>query len=93
MEQVKAAFEIILSDENVKAILVNIFGGIMRCDYVATGIVEAARDIRLKVPLVVRLQGTNAGLGREILSRSGMNIITASSMEDGAGRVVKEASR
>jgi succinyl-CoA synthetase beta subunit len=93
VDQVTAAFKILLSDENVKAILVNIFGGIMRCDYVASGIVEAAKDVQLNVPLVVRLQGTNADQGNEILTRSGMNIIPAQSMEDAASKVVKEASK
>ncbi len=93
VEQVKAAFKILMSDENVRAILVNIFGGIMRCDYVASGIVEAAKDVKLKVPLVVRLQGTNAELGNEILLNSGMNIVPASSMEEAAVKAVEEASR
>ncbi len=93
VEKVKAAFKIILADENVKAILVNIFGGIMRCDYVASGIVEAAKEVQLKVPLVVRLRGTNAKQGSDILSQSGMNILSASSMEDAASKVVKEASK
>jgi len=93
VEQVKAAFRILVSDENVHAILVNIFGGIMRCDVVAEGIVAAAEDVRLKVPLVVRLEGTNAQLGNDILNNSGLSIIPASGMEDAAGKVAKEASK
>lgn len=93
VEQVKEAFTIILSDDNVRAILVNIFGGIMKCDVAASGIVAAARDVRLKVPLVVRLEGTNADLGNEILRKAEMNIIPASGMKDAAMKAVKEASK
>jgi succinyl-CoA synthetase beta subunit len=93
VEQVRAAFRILTSDESVEAILVNIFGGIMRCDVVAKGIVAAAQDVRPRVPMVVRLEGTNAELGNDILRSSGLNIIPASSMEDAARRVVKEASK
>lgn len=87
-EKVKAAFEIILADKP-KAILVNIFGGIMKCDIIADGIVAAAREVSLDVPLVVRLQGTNVELGREILARSGLKIITAETMLEAAEKVVK----
>jgi succinyl-CoA synthetase beta subunit len=90
-EKVTAAFKILLSDENVKAILVNIFGGIMRCDVVAAGIVEAAREIGLSVPLVVRLEGTNVELGKKILSESGLDITPGENMADGAEKVVKAA--
>jgi succinyl-CoA synthetase beta subunit len=90
-EKVKEAFEIILSDRP-KAILVNIFGGIMKCDVIADGIVAAARDVALSVPLVVRLQGTNVDLGREILAKSGLAVITAETMSEAAEKVVK-ASR
>ena len=90
-EQVKVAFKILLSDENVKAVLVNIFGGIMKCDVAAEGIVEAVKEVGVSVPLVVRLEGTNAEAGRDILSRSGTSIISASGMEDAAGKVVEEA--
>ncbi|MCP4666202.1 MAG: ADP-forming succinate--CoA ligase subunit beta [Deltaproteobacteria bacterium] len=93
VEQVKAAFRLLVSDENVQAILVNIFGGIMRCDVVAKGIVAATREVQPKVPLVVRLEGTNAEKGRDILNSSDLNIIPASGMEDAAGKVVKEASK
>ena len=88
-EQVTAAFKLIMSDESVKALLVNIFGGIMKCDIIANGIVEAAKEVGVKAPLVVRLQGTNVERGREILEKSGLNIIAADKMEDAAGKVVK----
>ncbi|PLX35718.1 MAG: ADP-forming succinate--CoA ligase subunit beta [Hyphomicrobiales bacterium] len=94
-EQVTAAFKIILSDPNVKGILVNIFGGIMRCDFIAEGIVAAAREVHLDRPLVVRLEGTNVDLGKKILSESGLPIIAAGDLSDAAVKVVaavKEAS-
>jgi succinyl-CoA synthetase beta subunit len=94
-ERVTAAFKIILSDPNVEGILVNIFGGIMRCDVIAEGVVAAARDVRLSVPLVVRLEGTNVDLGRAILARSNMPIIAASDLADAAEKIVtavKEAA-
>lgn len=87
-EKVTAAFKILLSDANVKAVLVNIFGGIMKCDVIADGIVQAARDIHLQVPLVVRLEGTNVELGKKILSESKLNILSASDMADAAQKVV-----
>lgn len=90
-EKVKAAFEIILGHD-VKAILVNIFGGIMKCDVIADGVVAAARDVELKVPLVVRLQGTNVEKGKEILAQSGLTIIPAETLAEAAEKVVK-ASR
>ena len=90
-EKVTAAFKILLSDKNVKAILVNIFGGIMKCDVVATGIVEAAREVGLSVPLVVRLEGTNVDLGKEILSKSGLDITPGENMADAAEKAVKAA--
>ncbi|MGM0851564.1 MAG: ADP-forming succinate--CoA ligase subunit beta [Bacillota bacterium] len=89
-EKVTEAFKIILSDENVKGIFVNIFGGIMKCDVIATGVVEAAKQIGLQVPLVVRLEGTNVDLGKEILNKSGLNIIAAESMADGAQKIVEQ---
>ncbi|MFN2239483.1 MAG: succinate--CoA ligase subunit beta, partial [Thermoanaerobaculia bacterium] len=92
-EQVKNAFQIILSDENVKAILINIFGGIMRCDRIAEGVVQASKEVGLPVPLVVRLEGTNVELGREILEKSGLNIITADGMQDAAEKVVAAAKQ
>lgn len=90
-ETVQAAFSIILEDENVKAILVNIFGGIMKCDIIAEGIVGAAKEIGIKVPLVVRLEGTNVAIGRKILEESGLNIVTANELDDAAKKVVKAA--
>ena len=87
-EKVTEAFKIILSDPNVKGIFVNIFGGIMKCDVIATGVVEAAKQIGLEVPLVVRLEGTNVDLGKQILNESGLNIIAAESMADGAEKIV-----
>ncbi len=87
-EQVTAAFKLIMSDENVKAMLVNIFGGIMRCDIIADGIVQAAKDVGLTVPLIVRLQGTNVDQGREILAKSGLNIISAEHMDEAAEKAV-----
>lgn len=88
-EKVTEAFKIILSDENVKGILINIFGGIMKCDVIANGVVEAAKQIDLDRPLVVRLEGTNVELGKEILADSGLNITPASSMDDAAEKIVK----
>ncbi|MCL5792481.1 MAG: ADP-forming succinate--CoA ligase subunit beta [Deltaproteobacteria bacterium] len=87
-EQVTHAFKIILSDERVKGILVNIFGGIMKCDVIAGGIIAAAKEININVPLVVRLEGTNVELGKKMLDESGLNIITASDMTDAANKVV-----
>jgi succinyl-CoA synthetase beta subunit len=90
-EQVTVAFKLIMSDPNVKALLVNIFGGIMRCDIIAEGIVEAARDVGINAPLVVRLQGTNVEKGREILKSSGLNVISAERMDEAAEKVVEAA--
>jgi succinyl-CoA synthetase beta subunit len=87
-EQVKNAFSIILSDPHVKAVLINIFGGIMRCDIVAQGVVEAAKAIQLKVPVVVRLEGTNVDKGQEILRNSGLSLMVAKGMKDAAEKVV-----
>ena len=88
-ERVTTAFEIILSDPNVEGILVNIFGGIMRCDVIAEGVVAAAREVSLQVPLVVRLEGTNVDLGKKILDDSGLAIIAADDLADAAGKIVK----
>lgn len=88
-ERVTAAFKIILSDPNVEGILVNIFGGIMRCDVIAEGVVAAAREVKLSVPLVVRLEGTNVDLGKDILAKSGLPIISADNLADAAEKVVK----
>jgi succinyl-CoA synthetase beta subunit len=90
-ERVTVAFKLILSDPNVEAILVNIFGGIMRCDVIAEGIVSAAREVNLHVPLVVRLEGTNVDLGRRILSQSGLPLLAAENFEDAARKVVAVA--
>jgi succinyl-CoA synthetase beta subunit len=90
-EQVTQAFKMILSDPNVKAIFVNIFGGIMKCDTIAQGIIAAAKEVGLQVPLVVRLEGTNVELGRKMLSESGLNIITGADMREAAAKVVKAA--
>ena len=87
-EQVENAFHILLSDENVKAVLINIFGGIMRCDIVAAGVVEAAKKIGVKVPVVVRLEGTNVEKGQDILQKSGMNFLVANGMKEAAEKVV-----
>ena len=88
-EKVSAAFKIILSDKNVKGILINIFGGIMRCDVLAKGLVEAAREIKINVPLVIRLAGTNYKEGKKVLENSGLKIISASDLGDAAEKVVK----
>jgi len=90
-EQVTAAFKILMADPRVKAILVNIFGGIMRCDIIAEGIVAAAKEVELAVPLIVRLQGTNVEKGREILAESGIDIITAEHMDEAARKAVEAA--
>ena len=94
-ERVTAAFKIILSDPNVEGILVNIFGGIMRCDVIAEGVVEAAREVSLHVPLVVRLEGTNVELGKQIMADSGLPIVSADNLADAAEKIVtavKEAA-
>ena len=89
-EKVSAAFKIILSDKNVKGILINIFGGIMRCDVLAQGIVEAAKETKIDIPLVVRLAGTNSEEGKKILDESGLKIISASDLGDAAKKIVKQ---
>ncbi|HXK02786.1 MAG TPA: ADP-forming succinate--CoA ligase subunit beta [Verrucomicrobiae bacterium] len=91
-EQVKNAFRILLSDKNVKAVLINIFGGILRCDTLATGVVAAARDLNIQVPIVVRMEGTNVELGRQILMDSGLNFTVGTDMLDAARKVVKLAA-
>ena len=87
-ERVTTAFKLILSDPNVEGILVNIFGGIMRCDVIAEGVVAAAREVNLHVPLVVRLEGTNVDLGKRILRQSGLPIVTGDNLVDAAEKVV-----
>ena len=89
-EKVSAAFKIILSDKNVKGILINIFGGIMRCDVLAQGVVDAAKEIKINVPIVVRLAGTNFEEGKKILDNSDLEIISASNLSDAAQKIVKE---
>jgi succinyl-CoA synthetase beta subunit len=88
-EKVSAAFKIILSDKNVEGILINIFGGIMRCDIIAQGVIEAAKEVDLKVPLVVRLAGTKVDEGKEILKKSGLTIISADNLSDAAKKIVE----
>ncbi len=88
-DKVAAAFKIITSDPKVKGILVNIFGGIMRCDVIAAGVVDAVREVGLQVPLVVRLEGTNVELGKKILSESGLNVIPADDLDDAAQKIVR----
>ena len=87
-EKVTAAFKLILADKNVKAVLINIFGGIMRCDVLAQGVVEAAKQVNLSVPLVVRLAGTNFEEGNKILERSSLKILSASDLNDAAKKIV-----
>jgi succinyl-CoA synthetase beta subunit len=91
-EKVAAAFRILLADKRVKGVLINIFGGIMRCDVLAQGVVEAAKQVKLNVPLVVRMEGTNVVEGKKILADSGIKVVSASDMADAARRIVKEIS-
>jgi succinyl-CoA synthetase beta subunit len=86
---VENGFRIILNDANVKGILINIFGGILRCDVLAEGVVQAARKTGINVPVVIRLQGTNVEKGREILAASGLNLITAEDLNDAAGKITE----
>ena len=88
-EKVSASLKIILSDKNVKGILINIFGGIMRCDVLALGVIEAAKEIKINVPLVVRLAGTNFLEGKKILDNSSLKIISAENLDDAAKKIVK----
>ena len=92
-EQVTHAFEILLADKNVKAVLINIFGGILRVDTLANGVVEAARKTNIQLPIVLRLEGTNVEKGREILQASGLNFIVAQNMKDAAEKVVAAAAQ
>jgi len=93
IERVTEAFKIILSDEKVEGILVNIFGGIMKCDVIATGVIEGAKQVGVKVPLVVRLEGTNVDLGKKLLAESGLNIVSADGMADAAEKIVKAVKK
>ncbi|RZK88146.1 MAG: succinate--CoA ligase subunit beta, partial [Methylobacterium sp.] len=88
-DRVATAFRLVLSDRNVKAILVNIFAGINRCDWVAQGVIQAAREVKIDVPLVVRLAGTNVEAGQKILAESGLDLITADSLSDAAAKAVQ----
>jgi succinyl-CoA synthetase beta subunit len=91
-ERVTAAFKIITADPKVRGIFVNIFGGIMKCDTIAAGVIAAVKQVGLKVPLVVRLEGTNVDLGRKMLAESGLAVTTANDMADGAKKVVALAA-
>ncbi len=88
-EKVAAAFKIITADPKVKGILVNIFGGIMKCDVIAEGVIAAVKEVGLKVPLVVRLEGTNVDLGKQIIRDSKLNVIPADDLDDAASKIVK----
>jgi len=88
-ERVTAAFKIILKDPNVEGILVNIFGGIMKCDIIAEGVVAAVKEVGLQVPLVVRLEGTNVEAGKKIIRESGLNVLPADNLDDAAQKIVK----
>jgi len=87
-EQIRNAFHILLSDKNVRAVLINIFGGILRCDTLATGVVAAAHELNVHLPIVVRMEGTNVELGRKILAESGLDFTVADGMRDAAEKVV-----
>ena len=87
-DRVATAFRLVLSDRNVKAILVNIFAGINRCDWVAQGVIQAAKEVKIDVPLIVRLAGTNVEAGKKILAESGLDLITADSLSDAATKAV-----
>ena len=91
VNQVREAFKILLSDEKIRAVLINIFGGIMKCDVIAQGILSAVKEVQLHVPLVIRLEGTNVELGKKIIADSGLPIIPADTMDDAAEKVVKAA--
>ena len=88
-EKVAAAFKIITADPNVKGILINIFGGIMKCDIIAEGVVAAVKEVGLTVPLVVRLEGTNVDAGKKIITESGLNVLPADNLDDAAQKIVK----
>ena len=88
-ETVSKAFKILLSDKNVRVVLVNIFGGIMRCDIIAEGIISAVKEVGVKIPIIVRLEGTNVELGKEILKKSNLNIISSDSLTDAAKKSVE----
>ena len=87
-EQIRNAFKILMSDSNVKAVFINIFGGILRCDVLAEGVIAAVKELSLTVPIVIRMEGTNVQQGQEILRNSGLNFTVASGMKDGAEKIV-----
>jgi succinyl-CoA synthetase beta subunit len=91
-DQIKNAFRILMSDKSVKAVLINIFGGILRCDVLAQGVIAAVKDLGVPVPIVIRMEGTNVELGKQLLRESGLNFTTADSMDDAAAKVVKLAN-
>jgi succinyl-CoA synthetase beta subunit len=93
VEKVAAAFKIITADPNVKGILVNIFGGIMKCDVIAEGVVAAVKQVGLQVPLVVRLEGTNVEQGKQIIRESGLNVLPAENLDDAAQKIVKAVAK
>jgi succinyl-CoA synthetase beta subunit len=90
-EQVKSAFKILMSDPEVRGVFINIFGGILRCDVLATGVVAAARELKMKFPVVIRMEGTNVEQGRQVLRESGLNFTIAEGMKDGAEKAVRLA--
>jgi succinyl-CoA synthetase beta subunit len=90
-EQIRNAFKILMSDKNVKAVLINIFGGILRCDVLASGVIAAVKELGVPVPIVIRMEGTNVDEGKRLLKESGMNFTTADSMDEAATKVVKLA--
>jgi succinyl-CoA synthetase beta subunit len=90
-DQIKSAFKILTSDKEVRGVFVNVFGGILRCDVLATGVVNAARELQMKLPVVVRMEGTNVEQGRQILRDSGLNFTIAEDMKDGAEKAVRLA--
>jgi succinyl-CoA synthetase beta subunit len=91
-EQIKNAFRILMSDTSVKAVLINIFGGILRCDVLAEGVIAAVKDLKVTVPVVIRMEGTNVELGKKMLKESGLNFTTADAMDEAAATVVKLAA-
>jgi succinyl-CoA synthetase beta subunit len=90
-EQIENAFRILISDRNVRAVLINIFGGILRCDRLAEGVIKAVKALNVKLPIVIRMEGTNVELGKKMLAESGLNFITAEGMKDGAEKAVRAA--
>lgn len=91
-DQIRNAFRILIADENVKAVLINIFGGILRCDVLADGVVAAVTELKVTLPVVIRMQGTNVEQGKSMLARSGLNFVTADTMGEAAERVVRLAA-